>query len=152
MTDEQLRRCRARLEQFLADLLEPVGRSERRHWGAVYVRGLLLDGERKSIEPMAARLPEGNVQAMQQLVGQSPWAWTPVWEQLGRRMTRELEPDAAWVIDDTGFPKQGTRSVGVARQDSGTLGKTGNCQIACICPRRGPRTTRAGKTRAFRRR
>jgi SRSO17 transposase len=130
MTDEQLRRCRARLEQFLADLLEPVGRSERRHWGAVYVRGLLLDGERKSIEPMAARLPEGNVQAMQQLVGQSPWAWTPVWEQLGRRMTRELEPDAAWVIDDTGFPKQGTRSVGVARQDSGTLGKTGNCQIA----------------------
>jgi SRSO17 transposase len=130
MTDEQLRRCRARLEQFLADLLEPVGRSERRHWGAVYVRGLLLDGERKSIEPMAARLPEGNVQAMQQLVGQSPWAWTPVWERLGRRMTRELEPDAAWVIDDTGFPKQGVRSVGVARQYSGTLGKTGNCQIA----------------------
>jgi len=130
MTDEQLRRCRTRLERFLADLLEPVGRSERRHWGAVYIRGLLLNGERKSIEPMAARLPEGNVQAMQQLVGQSPWAWTPVWERLGRRMTRELEPDAAWVIDDTGFPKQGTRSVGVARQYSGTLGKTGNCQIA----------------------
>jgi SRSO17 transposase len=130
MTDEQLRRCRGRLEQFLADLLEPVGRSERRHWGAVYVRGLLLDGERKSIEPMAARLPEGNAQAMQQLVGQSPWAWTPVWERLGQRMTRELEPDAAWVIDDTGFPKQGARSVGVARQYSGTLGKTGNCQIA----------------------
>jgi len=130
MTDQQLHRCRARLEQFLADLLEPVGRSERRHWGAVYVRGLLLDGERKSIEPMAARLPEGNAQAMQQLVGQSPWAWTPVWERLGQRMTRELEPDAAWVLDDTGFPKQGDHSVGVARQYSGTLGKTGNCQIA----------------------
>jgi SRSO17 transposase len=130
MTDEQLRRCRARLEQFLTDLLEPIGRSERRQWAAVYVRGLLLDGERKSIEPMAARLPEGNVQAMQQLVGQSPWLWAPVWEQLGRRMTRELEPDAAWVIDDTGFPKQGEHSVGVARQYSGTLGKTGNCQVA----------------------
>jgi SRSO17 transposase len=130
MTDEQLRRCRARLEQFLADLLEPIGRSERRHWGSVYVRGLLLDGERKSIEPMATRLPEGNVQAMQQLIGQSPWPWTPVWEQLGRRMTRELEPDAAWVIDDTGFPKQGDHSVAVARQYSGTLGKTANCQVA----------------------
>lgn len=130
MTDEQLRRCRARLEQFLVDVLEPIGRRERRDWAAVYVRGLLLDGERKSIEPMAARLPEGNVQAMQQLVGQSPWPWTPVWEQLGRRMTRELEPDAAWVIDDTGFPKQGEHSVGVARQYSGTLGKTGNCQVA----------------------
>jgi SRSO17 transposase len=130
MTDEQLRRCRVRLEQFLGDLLDPLGRTERRHWGSVYVRGLLLDGERKSIEPMAARLPEGNVQAMQQLIGQSPWPWTPVWEQLGRRMTRELEPDAAWVIDDTGFPKQGNHSPGVARQYSGTLGKTGNCQIA----------------------
>ena len=67
MTEAQLDRCRKRLEQFLIDLLQPVGRSERRHWGAVYVRGLLLDGERKSIEPMAKRLPDGNEQAMQQL-------------------------------------------------------------------------------------
>jgi SRSO17 transposase len=110
--------------------LEPVGRSERRQWGSVYVRGLLLNGERKSIEPMAERLPEGNVQAMQQLVGQSPWDWNPVWERLGQRMTKELEPDAAWVIDDTGFPKQGKHSVGVERQYSGTLGKVGNCQVA----------------------
>ena len=73
MTDAQLARCRQRLEQFLIDLLEPVGRSERRHWGSVYVRGLLLDGERKSVEPMAKRLPDGNEQAMQQFVGQSPW-------------------------------------------------------------------------------
>ena len=61
MTDAQAVRCRKRLEQFLVDLLEPVGRSERRHWGEVYVRSLLLDGERKSIEPLATRLPEGNV-------------------------------------------------------------------------------------------
>ena len=125
-----MRKCRERLERFLVDLLEPVGRSERRHWGSVYVRGLLLDGERKSIEPIAARMPEGNVQALQQFVGQSPWEWGPIWERLGKRMTSELEAEPAWVIDDTGFPKQGEHSVGVARQYSGTLGKTGNCQIA----------------------
>src|SRR5258708_7029042 len=124
MTDAQLDRCRKRLERFLVDLLEPVGRSERRHWGSVYVRGLLLNGERKSVEPMAKRLPDGNEQAMQQFVGQSPWDWEPVWERLARRMVRELEPDAVWVIDDTGFPKQGAHSVGVERQYSGTLGKT----------------------------
>jgi SRSO17 transposase len=107
MTDAQLARCRKRLEQFLVDLLEPIGRSERRHWGSVYVRGLLLDGERKSVEPMSKRLPDGNEQAMQQFVGQSPWEWQPVWERLARRMVKELEPDAVWVIDDTGFPKQG---------------------------------------------
>ena len=130
MTDAQVERCRQRLERFLIDLLEPVGRSERRHWGAVYVRGLLLDGERKSVEPLATRLPDGNVQAMQQFIGQSPWAWNPIWERLGTRMTAELEPDSAWVVDDTGFPKQGSHSVGVARQYSGTLGKTANCQVA----------------------
>ena len=130
MTDAQVERCRKRFERFLVDLLEPVGRSERRHWGSVYVRGLLLDGERKSIEPLAARLTDGNVQAMQQFVGQSPWAWQPVWERLGKRMAAELEPDSAWVVDDTGFPKQGDHSVGVARQYSGTLGKTANCQVA----------------------
>ena len=130
MTEVQIKKCRERLKQFLVDLLEPVGRSERRHWGSVYVRGLLLNGERKSIEPMAERLPEGNVQAMQQFVGQSPWDWNPVWERLAQRMTKELEPDSAWVIDDTGFPKQGEHSVGVERQYSGTLGKIGNCQVA----------------------
>jgi SRSO17 transposase len=130
MTDAQVEKCRRRLEQFLQDLLEPVGRSERRRWGAVYIRGLLLNGERKSIEPLAARLPEGNVQALQQFVGQSPWDWMPVWERLAQRMTAELEPDPVWVIDDTGFPKQGKHSVGVERQYSGTLGKVGNCQVA----------------------
>jgi SRSO17 transposase len=60
------------LERFLVDLSALFGRSERRHWGAVYLRGLLLDGERKSVEPMAARLSDGNVQAMQQFVGICP--------------------------------------------------------------------------------
>jgi SRSO17 transposase len=130
MTASEIEKCRKRLEQFLAELLEPLGRRERRHWGSVYVRGLLLDGERKSIEPLAARLPDGNVQALQQLIGQSPWAWRPVWQRLAQRMTAELAPDPVWVLDDTGFPKQGHHSVGVARQYSGTLGKTANCQVA----------------------
>lgn len=119
-----------RLRRFVADLLEPVGRRERRVWGEVYVRGLLLDGERKSIEPMAVRVPGGNVQAMQQFIGQSPWGVAEVRARLARRMERELCPAVGWIIDDTGFPKQGRHSVGVARQYSGTLGKTGNCQVA----------------------
>jgi len=94
------------------------------------IRGLLLDGERKSIEPMAARLPDGNVQALQQFVGQSPWDHHPVRKKLAERMIAEMVPAVAWIVDDTGFPKQGKHSVGVARQYSGTLGKTGNCQIA----------------------
>src|ERR1035441_1937267 len=121
MTEDQIAKSRKRLERFLVDLLEPIGRSERRHWGELYVRGLLQDGERKSIEPIASRLPDGNVQAMQQFVGQSPWEWLEVWARLGKRMTAELEPESAWVIDDTGFPKQGEDSVGVDRQYSGTL-------------------------------
>src|ERR1700687_5607726 len=103
MTDAQAVRCRKRLEQFLVDLLGPVGGRGRRHWGELYARSLLLDGKRKSIEPLATRLPEGNVQAMQQFIGQSPWECNPVLERLGKRMTDELEPDSAWVVDDTGF-------------------------------------------------
>lgn len=125
-----MQKCRERLEAYLRDLLEPVGRRERRHWGSVYVRGLLLDGERKSIEPIASRLPDGNVQALQQFIGQSPWNHMPIRRRLAERMSRELVPAHAWIVDDTGFPKKGDHSVGVARQYSGTLGKVGNCQIA----------------------
>jgi SRSO17 transposase len=130
MDSKELQSCRDRLEAFLAELLEPVGRVDRRRWGNAYVRGMLLDGERKSIEPMAARLPDGNVQAMQQFIGQSPWSHHPVRKKLAERMAGEMVPVAAWIVDDTGFPKQGKHSVGVARQYSGTLGKVGSCQIA----------------------
>lgn len=130
MDKKELQRCRGRLETYLRDLLKPVGRGERRHWGSAYVRGLLLDGQRKSIEPMANRLPDGNVQAMQQFIGQSPWDPMPIRRRLAERMSRELVPAHAWIVDDTGFPKKGDHSVGVARQYSGTLGKVGNCQIA----------------------
>jgi SRSO17 transposase len=130
MNEKQLQASSVRLERFMTELLAGIGRMERREHAACYIQGLLLDGERKSIEPLAARVPGGNVQALQQFVGQSPWAWEPVREQLAQRMQEALLPTAGWIIDDTGFPKQGKDSVGVARQYSGTLGKVGNCQIA----------------------
>jgi SRSO17 transposase len=89
----------------------------------------MLDGWRKSIEPMAARLADGDEQCLQQFVNQSPWEWEPVRERLAMRMSTAIEP-LAWIVDDTGFPKAGRYSVGVERQYSGTLGKVGNCQIS----------------------
>jgi SRSO17 transposase len=65
---------------------------------------------------------------LQQFVNQSPWDWRPVRRELALRMTGEIEPEA-WIVDDTGFPKFGKMSVGVARQYSGALGKVGNCQL-----------------------
>jgi SRSO17 transposase len=129
VTEKQLSKCRQRLEAFTTEMLAPLGRSERRHWGSVYVRGLLLNGERKSVGAMAERLPDGNEQNLQQFVSQSPWPWEPVWECLAQKIAKAFAT-TAWLIDDTGFPKKGEHSVGVARQYSGTLGKTANCQIA----------------------
>ena len=77
---------------------------------------------------MAARLDDGDEQCLQQFVNQSPWDWQPVRRTLAVRMSAEIEPEA-WIVDDTGFPKFGKMSVGVARQYSGALGKVGNCQL-----------------------
>ena len=128
LSERELARVRGRLVEFASEVLESMARKDQRRWGEVYLRGLMLDGKRKSIEPMAARLPDGDEQCLQQFVNQSPWDEVPVRRALARRMSRELSPEA-WVIDDTGFPKFGKMSVGVARQYSGTLGKVGNCQI-----------------------
>jgi SRSO17 transposase len=128
LTDRQLARVRGRLEAFAAEMFAPLVRKDQRRWGEVYVRGLMLDGKRKSIEPMAARLQDGDEQCLQQFVNQSPWSAGAVREGLARRMCVEIEPEA-WVIDDTGFPKFGRMSVGVARQYCGALGKIGNCQV-----------------------
>lgn len=128
LTDRQLSRVRGRLAAFAEEMFEPMVRKDQRRWGEVYLRGLMLDGKRKSIEPMAARLEDGDEQCLQQFVNQSPWRWEPVRERLAVRMSAEIVPEA-WVVDDTGFPKQGRMSVGVQRQYCGALGKRGNCQI-----------------------
>jgi SRSO17 transposase len=88
----------------------------------------MLDGRRKSIQPMAARLGEVHYQALHHFVATSPWDWRPVRRRLAQLLCRALSP-AAWVVDDTGFPKDGSCSVGVQRQYCGTLGKTANCQL-----------------------
>src|SRR3954470_14436912 len=106
MTEKQINKCRRRLEAFTAEMLAPLGRSERRHWGSVYIRGLLLDGERKSVGAMAERLPDGNEQSLQQFVSQSPWPWESVWQRLAQKPEQTFAP-LAWIVDDTGFPKKG---------------------------------------------
>jgi SRSO17 transposase len=128
MTPAELARVRRRLVAFAAEVFQPLARVDQRRWGEVYLRGLMLDGKRKSIQPMAERLPDGNEQALQQFVSQSPWDWRPVRQRLATQMTAAVDPEA-WIVDDTGFPKFGTASVGVARQYSGTLGKVANCQV-----------------------
>jgi len=128
MDEKRLIEARYRLESFLEPLLPLMGRQERRHWGGFYVQGLLLEGGRKTAAGMAKQYG-GDEQALQQFVSQSPWDWMPVRRELARQMAREASPRSAWILDDTGFPKKGKHSVGVARQYSGTLGKVGNCQI-----------------------
>ena len=129
MTVQQLSACRTRLEAYLDEMLAPLGRKDRRHWGQVYVRGLLLDGERKSVGAMVSRLPEGEEQSLQPFVSQSPWPWEPVWERLAAAARRQ-KGEAFWIVDDTSFPKKGEHSVGVQRQYCGAWGKLANCQVA----------------------
>ena len=130
MKAREIERFRSKLEAFLADVVVPMGRKERGQHAEEYVRGLLMDGERKSIEPMANRIPGGDVQALQQFVNQSPWPSGEVRASLARKVEREFVPEAYWLIDEVSFPKQGKHSVGVARQYCGALGKTANCQVA----------------------
>jgi SRSO17 transposase len=127
MSPEELAAARERLEEFAAEMFAPLARSDQRAKGQTYVRGLLLDGRRKSMQPMAERLGVDH-QGLQQFVSSSTWAVEPVRERLARRAVTVIDPDA-WVVDDTGFVKDGTASPGVARQYSGTLGKVANCQI-----------------------
>jgi SRSO17 transposase len=138
MTGKQIERCRQRLTVYLEEMLVPVGRSERRDWGSVYVRGLWLDGERKSAGARATRWPEANEQNWQPFLSQSRWAWEPVWPALAERIESRLPAPAAWVMDDTSFPKKGEHWVGVQRQDGGALGKKAHCQVAVSRHRPNP--------------
>lgn len=118
---------RQRLEAFAAEVFAPMSRSDQRVKGETYLRGLLLDGRRKSMQPMAARLGVDH-QGLQQFVTTSTWDTMAVRTRLAARAVELIDP-VAWVFDDTGFPKDGRGSPGVARQYSGTLGKVANCQI-----------------------
>jgi SRSO17 transposase len=128
LTAAELATIRGRLEAFADDLFVSLARADQRARGQCYLRGLMLDGRRKSIEPMAQRLGEVHYQALHHFVAASPWDWRPVRRRLAELLVGALAP-TAWVVDDTGFPKDGPCSVGVQRQYSGTLGKTANCQL-----------------------
>jgi SRSO17 transposase len=120
-----------RLNAYALEFRPLFPRSDQFKQGRTYLHGLLLDGERKSIEPLSRRVPGGNEQNLQQFVNQSPWDPAPVLAAYRARMAAAFAaPDGLVVLDDTGFPKQGRHSVGVARQYSGTLGKRANCQVA----------------------
>ena len=119
---------RAGLIEFAEEMYGSLARCDQRAKGEQYVRGLLLEGRRKSIQPMAARLPDGDEQGLQQFITDSPWRDAPVRRRLAVRMTGEICPEG-WVVDDTGVPKDGRFSPGVAHQYCGALGKTANCQV-----------------------
>jgi SRSO17 transposase len=117
------------LERWLAPFVAGLRREERRRWAAVYLKGLILPGERKSIEPMAAHVAPGDVQQLHHFLSTSPWATAPLEDELLRQADRLVGgPEAVLVIDDTALVKQGKHSVGVARQYCGQLGKRANCQ------------------------
>ena len=136
MKPRELKRLDQELTAYTGSLIQGMGRPERRQAMADYVTGLLLDGDRKSIEPMAGRLVDdvAEIQAMrqrlQQCVTVSPWSDEEMLRRLARKMDAELPGLEALVVDDTGFPKKGSHSVGVQRQYSGTMGRKDNCQIA----------------------
>ena len=119
---------RSGLIAFAQEMYGSLARCDQRAKGEQYVRGLLLEGRRKSIQPMAARLPDGDEQGLQQFITDSPWRDAPVRRRLAVRMTAEICPEG-WVVDDTGLPKDGRFSPGVAHQYCGALGKTANCQV-----------------------
>jgi SRSO17 transposase len=128
MTSSGLVGVRARLEGFLEELFSGFARSDQRSKGELYVRGLMMDGHRKSMVPMAGRLGVDR-QGLQQFLTDSPWSHEQVLERVALRMEHVVDP-AAWVVDDVSFPKDGTASPGVAHQYCGALGKTANCQVA----------------------
>ena len=127
MDDEKITAVRAELDDFVQRVFASLPRSDQRSKGNLYLRGLMLDGRRKSMQPMGERLGI-DYQQPQQFVTSSPWAVEPVRRQLAALAVETIDPHA-WVVDDTGFKKDGAWPPCVARQYSGTLGKVGNCQI-----------------------
>ncbi|MFE9934651.1 IS701 family transposase [Streptomyces sp. NPDC005533] len=123
----ELAAVRVRLEEFASEVFAPLVRRDWLEKGQLYLRGLLLDGRRKSMQPMAERLGVDH-QRLQQFMTSSTWPVEEVRARLAWRAVAVVRPEV-WVVDDTGFPKDGKASPGVARQYSGTLGKVGNCQI-----------------------
>jgi SRSO17 transposase len=127
----------ARFRMYVEGLGSVIGHADRRSPLRDYCAGLLLPGERKSVEPMAARTAPARTAAQHQsllhFVGVATWPDEPVLRKVCELVLPSIErqgPIEAWIIDDTSFPKQGKHSVGVHHQYCGQLGKQANCQVA----------------------
>ena len=126
-----------RFAAYIEGLANAAGHADRHTPLKNYCKGLLLPGERKSVEPMAARLAPNDCRRMHQslhhLVADAPWNDEEMLAEVRQYVLPTMQkqgPVAAWIVDDTGFPKQGKHSVGVARQYCGQIGKHDNCQAA----------------------
>ncbi len=130
MDVQALRRLKPELDLFLERYLPLFGRDEAQDHAHRFVQGLLLGGDRRSVENIAEAIDGCVVRSLQKFIGQSPWSDDDIVEELQRHVTEVLgDADASLNVDETGFPKKGTKSVGVKRQYAGCLGRTDNCQI-----------------------
>ena len=137
MNDPAIAESEARFQSYVQGLSSVIGHADRASPLRDYCLGLLMPGERKSVEPMAAVTSPARVLAQHQsllhFVGQAPWSDERVMAKVRDLVVPSMErsgPIEALIVDDTGFPKKGTHSVGVARQYCGQLGKQDNCQVA----------------------
>jgi SRSO17 transposase len=118
-----------RLDRWLAPFLDALGDKRRRAWAPLYILGLLLPGDRKSMQPISSRVAPKDVEQVHHFVATSCWDTAPVEEVLCQKVDEMLGGDTSFlIIDDTGLPKKGIESVGVAHQYCGALGKQANCQ------------------------
>src|SRR5262249_14667419 len=133
MDVQQLRRLKPEFDLFLERYAPLFGRDEAQAHAHRFVQGLLLGGDRRSVENIAEAIDGCVVRSLQKFLAQSPWSDDDLLEELQRHVTEVLgDPDATLNVDETGFPKKGTKSVGVKRQYAGCLGRTDNCQIG-VC-------------------
>jgi SRSO17 transposase len=133
---------RERLLAFVEEAVGPLPHVRQRQNALLYVRGLIEQGGRKSLQPTLFRLeePPARYESLQQFLADSPWDPAALVRACAERVAPELGL-LAWVVDDTGIVKDGKHSPGVKRQYSGTLGKIGNCQIAVSVHAVGERGT-----------
>ncbi len=130
MDAQELRSLRPQLDLFLDRYALLFGRPEAQGHARRFVQGLLLGGERRSVENIAEAVDGCVVRSLQQFISASPRDAAAVLDELRRQVTTEWgDPDAVLTVDETGFPKKGVKSAGVKRQYSGTLGRTENCQV-----------------------
>ena len=170
MDESQLLALKPELDRFLVRFAPLFGRGENQAHAGRFIRGPLHGGERRNAENIAQAMCGGPVRSLQAFLTTGDWRDGAILDEVRRSALEALaDDDAVWNSDETGFPKKGTKSVGVKRQYSGTLGRTDNCQVAvfanycsakgdtfmdrggCSCPRNGPATATAARRPGSRR-